>query len=357
MRRAAWNASVAVAADRGIERMALPPRKIFLEVTAHCNIKCPMCPVTTGLERPRGTMAYELFEKVLDDIAGKVPELCLFLAGEPLLHKRIFDMIRAASDRGVYTTIHTNVMLLNDEKIARIFDSGLNELSFSFDGPTKERYDRVRVAGDYDKCIRLIRQVMQERRARKLTRPLTKIQIVYFDGEDPDDHRRQMREIFGADLPDEMTVVPAHSWAGEFQDFLRYRENVGDLDKLSICRMPWDRMAITWDGNVVGCCNDFLGKYHNGNVAKAPVLEVWNSPEYQKMRRLVHRKDYAALPPCKDCDVPWAGDQPLTFWKRTAGSALRVGLIGWRGLSGATLPTDRPAPAEALEDSPNESIG
>jgi radical SAM protein with 4Fe4S-binding SPASM domain len=341
MRRAEkkiWYASIRHAAEQGTEVMSLPPREVFLEVTAHCNIKCPMCPVTTGLDRTRGTMSYELFEKVLDDVAGKVPEMSLFLAGEPLLHKRIFDMVAAASRRGIFTSIHTNVLLLNEEKIQRIFDSGLDEMSFSFDGPTKERYDRVRVAGDYDKCVELIKRVMQVKRERGAVRPLTKIQIIAFAGEDRAELGRQMQAIFQENLPDELNVMEAHSWAGEYKDFRRYRENVGQLDKLSICHMPWDRMAITWDGNVVGCCNDFLAKYHNGNVRERPVLDVWNSPEYQRLRGVVHRKDYASLEVCRNCDVPWSGDAPRSAWKRQAAAVLSAGLTAWRGLSGGLVP-------------------
>jgi radical SAM protein with 4Fe4S-binding SPASM domain len=338
LNRTAWNASILHAANTGLEVMALPPREVFLEVTAHCNIKCPMCPVTTGLDRSRGTMAYELFQKVLDDVAGRVPQMSLFLAGEPLLHKRIFDMIAAASSRGIFTRIHTNVLLLNEEKIQRIFDSGLDEMSFSFDGPTKERYDRVRVAGDYDKCLGLIRRVMQVKRERGSARPFTRIQIIYFDGEDPVEQERQMRALFAENLPDELKVVPAHSWAGEYQEFVRYRENVGQADKLSICHMPWDRMAITWDGNVVACCNDFLAKHINGNVRERPVLDVWNSEPYQELRRRVSKKDYENLAVCKGCDVPWAGDPPRALWRKEARKVLSQGLKAWRKVSGGMVP-------------------
>jgi radical SAM protein with 4Fe4S-binding SPASM domain len=340
LHRRAWSSSISHAAERGVEVMTLPPREVFLEVTATCNIKCPMCPVTTGLDRKRGTMGWALFEKILGDVAGVVPQMSLFLAGEPLLHKRIFDMVAAASARGIYTRIHTNALLLTEEKIARIFDSGLHELSFSFDGPTRERYERVRVGGDYDQCVRLIRRVMEVKRERRSTRPLTKIQIVYFAGEDPAAHARQMREIFRESLPDELKVVPAHSWAGEYQDFVRYRENVGHLDKLSVCHMPWDRMSITWDGNVVGCCNDFLARYINGNVAETPVLEVWNSPAYQRLRRLVHAKEYESLPLCKGCDVPWSGERPSAL--RSVGDAVvHRGLATWRTMRGTALSPPR----------------
>jgi radical SAM protein with 4Fe4S-binding SPASM domain len=342
LERSAWAATIQHAADRGIEVMQLPPREVFLEVTAHCNIKCPMCPVTTGLDRARGTMKYELFEKILQDVAGIVPHMSLFLAGEPLLHKRIFDMIGAASGRGIFTRIHTNALLLDERKIEAVFDSGLDELSFSFDGPTKERYDRVRVAGDYDKCIRIIKRVMQVKRQRGSLKPFTRIQIIYFQGEDPVAQRREMETIFQENLPDELSVVPAHSWAGEYQEFVRYRDNVGDPSKLSICHMPWDRMAITWDGNVVACCNDFLAKYLNGNVCEQSVLEVWNSEAYQALRRRVSRKEYEELEVCRGCDVPWAGDKPRPLWSREARRVLAQGLMVWRKISGGMVPAPSP---------------
>jgi len=348
LERSAWAASIRDAAEHGVEVMTLPPREIFLEVTAHCNIKCPMCPVTTGLDRARGTMKYELFEKVLDDVAGIVPNMSLFLAGEPLLHKRIFDMIKAASSRGIFTRIHTNAVLLNDEKIQQVFDSGLAELSFSFDGPTRERYDRVRVAGDYDKVIAVIRQVMQEKRKRGASQPYTRIQIIYFQGENPDEQRAAMKEIFQEDLPDELSVVPAHSWAGEYTDFVRYRDNVGDLSKLSICHMPWDRMAIAWNGDVVGCCNDFKSKYLNGNVAVHPVLEVWNSPQYQNLRRTISAKQYDQLEVCKGCDVPWAGDEPEPLWKRQSRAVLAGGLRTWRRVTGGNVHPPKPAASSTI---------
>ena len=344
--RVAWAATTSHAAESGLETMTLPPREVFLEVTATCNIKCPMCPVTTGLDRQRGTMSWELFDKVLGDVAGRVPQMSLFLAGEPLLHKRIFDMIAAASRRGIYTRIHTNALLLTEDKIGRIFDSGLDELSFSFDGPTRERYERVRVGGDYDKCVAIIRRVMEVKRARQANRPLTKIQIVYFQGEDPAEQRRQMTAIFADNLPDELAVVPAHSWAGEYQDFVRYSENVGNPAKLSVCHMPWDRMSITWDGNVVGCCNDFLAKYVIGNVRETPVLEVWNAPAYRRLRRVVHSKDYDQLALCKGCDVPWSGDRPSSG-RRVVDAALYAGTVAWRTVRGTTAPRPDPNAVDA----------
>ena len=210
--------------------MTLPPREVFLEVTAHCNIKCPMCPVTTGLERPRGTMKYELFEKVLDDVAGIVPHMSLFLAGEPLLHKRIFEMIAAASQRGIFTRIHTNALLLNEaEDSGRSSTAGSTSSRSASTARPRSATTGCASRATTSKCIELIKRVQQVKRERGSAKPFTRIQIIYFQGEDPAEQRREMEDIFQENLPDELSVVPAHSWAGEYQEFVRYRDNVGDL--------------------------------------------------------------------------------------------------------------------------------
>ncbi|MDH4227968.1 MAG: radical SAM protein, partial [Deltaproteobacteria bacterium] len=74
-----------------------PPSELFIEPTSQCNLKCPMCPQSTGLTRKHGFMDMELFRKVIKDAAEiGIPKVSLFMGGESLLHKNIADMVREA---------------------------------------------------------------------------------------------------------------------------------------------------------------------------------------------------------------------------------------------------------------------
>ena len=49
------------------EILDYPFQWLMVEPTNHCNLKCVMCPQAGKLKRPKGYMAFSLFEKILDE--------------------------------------------------------------------------------------------------------------------------------------------------------------------------------------------------------------------------------------------------------------------------------------------------
>lgn len=51
----------------------------------------------------------------------------------------------------------------------------------------------------------------------------------------------------------------------------------------TICILPWIHMYANADGKVLPCC---IGDYNTplGNTRDTPIKEIWNSPEYKKLR-------------------------------------------------------------------------
>ena len=98
-------------------------------------------------------MDFDLYKKIIDEAKDFVFDVNLFHRGESLLHPRIYDMIKYANEKGIYTRLFTNATLLDDKNAKSIIDSGLDFISFSFDGYTKEDYEKVRINFDFDKTI------------------------------------------------------------------------------------------------------------------------------------------------------------------------------------------------------------
>ena len=46
------------------------PTHLQIEPTTHCNLRCLLCPVNTGLNRPTGRMDFEVFRKVVDEVGA-----------------------------------------------------------------------------------------------------------------------------------------------------------------------------------------------------------------------------------------------------------------------------------------------
>ena len=87
--------------------------------TNRCNLKCALCPTKyDDTDMPKGFINEELFYSLVDKISDHAIELWLYNWGESLLHPKIFDFIKYANNKNIFTNISTNFSLnLTDEKL------------------------------------------------------------------------------------------------------------------------------------------------------------------------------------------------------------------------------------------------
>src|SRR5262249_51803619 len=134
---------------RGKTRLDYYPLRLWIEPTNACNLKCPLCPQSEDDWQARGYLDYELFCKIIDEVAGRVYDVNLTHRGESLFNKRIYDMVAYARERGVKVRLHTNATPLNAKNIDLLLGCGLDFLSISFDGYDKEGYEAARLGATY----------------------------------------------------------------------------------------------------------------------------------------------------------------------------------------------------------------
>lgn len=130
----------------------LGPLATHVEVIGACNLACSHCfasPLPRN-ERP-------LSVRELDGLFGELASMGSFrlglTGGEPLLRKDLFDIVDAATDRGLHPCLTTNALLV-DEGIARAL--GRRELvwlNVSLEGACAETNDQVRGAGVFDRVM------------------------------------------------------------------------------------------------------------------------------------------------------------------------------------------------------------
>ena len=92
------------------------PTHLAIEPSAFCNLKCSLCPVSSGLKRPQGLMAFDTFTKILDEVGSSVFTLLFWGWGEPFLNPRAFDMIAYARSKGAKVVSSTNGHLFAREE-------------------------------------------------------------------------------------------------------------------------------------------------------------------------------------------------------------------------------------------------
>jgi MoaA/NifB/PqqE/SkfB family radical SAM enzyme len=130
------------------------PMSISFEPTTSCNLRCPECP--SGLRaftRPTGMLENSFFRQTIDDIYKDILYLIFYFQGEPYLNSNFLDMVKYASNKGIYTATSTNAHYLTDEVARKTVESGLDRLIISIDGTTQEVYKQYRIGGNLNKVI------------------------------------------------------------------------------------------------------------------------------------------------------------------------------------------------------------
>ncbi len=288
-------------------KLAYPPLALFVEPTNRCNLKCPMCPQSAGLEREYGFMDMDLYRKIVDDARESgIYTISLFMAGEPLLHKGIVEMVKITSDAGLEARLHTNATALTENISRELIDANLSEISFSFDGEDRETYKAMRKGADYEKVLSNIRTFLKCKKELGAKAPFTIIQVIkeYTEGGGKPKVSNKFRSLFEGLPVDQFKAIQLHSYAGLLKDNENFKHFPYTLE-FTPCQQIWRRFVIGWDGRAIACCIDMEGYNEVGDVKKESLLEIWNSERFVRLREKLVNKDYKDLEACRDCDFLW----------------------------------------------------
>lgn len=86
-------------------------RKIYVEITNVCNLKCSFCPT---LIRKTEFMTIEKFEYIANVIAEYTDLIYLHVKGEPLLHRNLYEILLICEKYGLMVNLTTNGTLLKE---------------------------------------------------------------------------------------------------------------------------------------------------------------------------------------------------------------------------------------------------
>ncbi len=309
------------------------PQAPIIEMTNACNLKCPLCPTAMHMEREIGYMKEDDFKKVIDDLKGRTDKVLLSFAGEPLLNKDIFKMVKYAEDSKIGITISTNTVIL-DRYIADVFDSGLTELLVCLDGATKETQESYRVGSDFDQVVANIKAVCAEKEKRGAVKPRITLQFIVMKQNEHEierikelahemgvDYLRIKNVGLGSGFSEEETQKMAEKYVPDNKRYTRYSKDGDSIrikESYKVC--PWVRQTvIMWNGDVSICCFDFNGEYIMGNMFSDGGLgKVLKSKRYKSHRKRIINRD---LEICKDCNFGKGHGESFEIRGQDAGKA------------------------------------
>ena len=129
------------------------PYVVSWNLTYRCNLACEHCYLDAGGAPQVGTenfadrseLGTEECFRVIDEIAAFAPECVTILTGgEPLLRRDILEIVRRASERGLWVVVGTNGVRITENVAGRLAEAGARGLSLSLDALDPDRHDGFR---------------------------------------------------------------------------------------------------------------------------------------------------------------------------------------------------------------------
>lgn len=309
-----------------------------IEVTARCNLRCIMCPRTALA----GTWAdhdlsREAFQRVVRAF-GLARWVHLQGWGEPRLHPRLFEMIRAAKTAGCRVGFTTNAMLLDGTAGGPLLDLELDLLAVSIAGATARTHESIRVGSRFSTILWHLGWFLTLRRERKRRAP--KVEVCYLMTATNMAELPQAVELAASLGADEIVatnldyvVTAGHDALRVFErpdlrskalralqdareraqaEGIAFRAYPVDLEEAAVCEAnPLKNLFISSDGWVSPCTYLGLpgradiprwveGRPHPvprprfGNIQEQDLLAIWEGAAYREFRRQFSSRVVAA---------------------------------------------------------------
>lgn len=285
-------------------RVQEAPFNVSFELTLGCNLRCPMCAVHIIHDKPGS--GYKFMQKeTLVKVVKEIKQLkwnCRIgfaMRGEPSLHPDYIGMVAAVREHlpKAHITMLTNGGGLlrkpgATSNVMAIFEAGLNVLGL-------DHYTGIEFVPKILKTINEEGQLVSG-----MTHKLGFDFYRYPEDRRGNPHVRRPRgsktlvQIRDIMVQDKENKVGTHSKVFNYAG-LSYPPDDSMAGKR--CHHPFRQLIVQWDGNVPGCCNDWVSAYNCGSVLEHSLGEIWQNDAFGAMREKLIRGE-RDFKPCKGCN-------------------------------------------------------
>jgi radical SAM protein with 4Fe4S-binding SPASM domain len=264
-------------------------KKVYLEITNVCNLKCDFCPET---KREAQFMSEAAFKQILDQIKPFTDYIYLHVMGEPLLHPDLGSLLDISYEKGFKVNITTNGTLI-DKVADTLFEKpAVRQINFSlhsFDGNQK-----VISKDEYiDSILRFSKRAIVESSIIIVLRLWNLDEALLTE----DQRKRNLDIIHKIEekfkLPYKIQGNLSENKALKIEDRVYLNQDYEfkwpnlkeeeDFNK-GACYGLRNQAAILVDGTVVPCCLDGEGIINLGNLHEDKFSDIINGKRAEAIR-------------------------------------------------------------------------
>jgi len=284
--------------------------RAVIEINGGCNYTCAMCPQTTpeGKTGARGKswlkkMPLDLFEEAVKQCAsaGGLNVVNLEGSGEATLNADLPLYIEIVKKYGAKAYIFSNGFKMHSQFMRDCVDAGLDFYRFSIIGYNKEKYREWMNSTNFEIVVDNLHK-MQEYVLTSNSNTEVATYHLILDNNNIDHEVAQYRKIVdSAGVHTEIWKM--HNWSGVYNP---------DYDRegaKKTCGRPFSPDVViraggsdNKRGGVAPCCQ-VLGQDEKavlGHTSENTIEEIWNGPEYTKLRDDHTTGNYPDY--CRTCD-------------------------------------------------------
>lgn len=153
------------------------PSQVIVDVSEICNMACVHCPHPEYKKSEYyggNQLDVDLNKKLVDEVAQYGSSYCSYIRytsnGEPLIHRRIYEMLKYAKlNSGVFVALTTNGKLMRKAEIEKLLDTDLDLIDISIDAIKAETYKKIRVGGNLEETTKNVLELIRQKRALEST--------------------------------------------------------------------------------------------------------------------------------------------------------------------------------------------
>lgn len=265
-------------------------KKIYIEITNNCNLKCSFC---SEVKRKRRFMTTEEFENILKKIKDYTDYIYLHIKGEPLLHPNIIEFLRLADKYNLKVNLTTNGTLFS--KVAKELSEckSLHKINFSLhsenniDNYCEEIFKNVELLKDKIIIYRLwtLKNNQLDSKSQEIVNKIRK----YYNLP-----QETVDKIYTANnIKIKSTIYVDKDNEFSWPEVTTHKSN-------GYCYALKTQIGILVDGTVVPCCLDSNGVVNLGNIFNENLEEIINSEKYISLKKSFQdRKPCEKL--CQSC--------------------------------------------------------
>ena len=245
-------------------------RKVYLEISNVCNLKCAFCP---GTKRKPGIMAENTFTAILGKLRPYTDFLYFHLMGEPLCHPKLERFLEMAGEAGFKVILTTNGTLLPRQQEMLLRSTALHKVNISL-----HAFEANDLSMPFEDYLRGCFDFGKAAEGNKL------VTYRLWNAGGLDEKNREILDAMHLAFPDPWVQVRKGTRIAD-RVYLEHGDkfdwpdlNAPDGGEKVFCYGLKDQIGVLCDGTVVPCCLDHNGDIPLGNLFQQSLTEILSSP-------------------------------------------------------------------------------